>query len=194
MDQYAVWGVWIAEQSAEVERLVLTSECVVSGGEFGVVAHRYEATETRSYWYRQSCEHSGMGDKSTDLVELLENRLLMTYDVERDGETGLLVSVGDGEYRVAVEKTSAGVTRRPWVREGERLHGYCGGYFGRDATSCKVVVGVGLDGTWVVVRGADGWQARDRFMAKGSTVAEELRHYLEREDTGSGLCCGAEPE
>ncbi|WP_188279283.1 hypothetical protein [Streptomyces sp. CBMA29] len=125
------------------------------------------------------------------LTDVLANRL-GTFEVERDGETGLLVYVGDREYRVTVARTpptAAGVTRHPWVRVGDRLHGFCEGAFGRDASACKVVLGVGLDGTWVVARGVDGWQARGRFMATGPAVAEELRQYLGREDGGVGVCC-----
>lgn len=36
------------------------------------------------------------------------------------------------------------------LRVGDVLHGYCGGYFGRDGYECKTVEAVGSD--WVVAR------------------------------------------
>ena len=39
---------------------------------------------------------------------------------------------------------------------GDRPHGFCGGFFGRDHYDCCTVEAIGWDRDWVVVRNDDG--------------------------------------
>lgn len=141
-----------------------------------------------------------MSDMAVYLSARLAVDLEHTYgQVDREDDHTLVVDVeGRGEVRVSVQPVAAaeaGVTRKPWVKAGDVIHGFCGGYFGRDATSCKRVEGVGENGDWVIARGVDGWQARVPFLAKGPGVAEYLRHFRERldEHEGGTVCCEERP-
>lgn len=66
---------------------------------------------------------------------------------------------------------------------GQVLHGFCGGYFGRDAYECKTVKATGVD--WIVVRDTDGYV----WLATGHDIHQDLARYR---TPGLGTCsCGS---
>jgi hypothetical protein len=72
------------------------------------------------------------------------------------------------------------------VQVGDILHGYCGGYFGRDLYACKRVEAVGPD--WVVCRDLDGYVSRYPVTATGKDIRRDLAGYR---DAGTDCTCEA---
>jgi hypothetical protein len=68
---------------------------------------------------------------------------------------------------------------------GAVLHGFCGGYFGRDHYNCCRVEAVGVD--WVVVRNLEG-QGID--FAIGRDIHDNLAEY--RKPCPGEYCCDHE--
>lgn len=62
------------------------------------------------------------------------------------------------------------------MRVGQRLSGFCAGYFGRDEYSEKVVEAVGPD--WIVARGIVDNVPR---FARGTTIHSDLEEVLNAE-------------
>lgn len=54
---------------------------------------------------------------------------------------------------------------------GDRIHGYCGGYFGRDHYDCGTVEAIGAD--WVVARTPHG----RAFSQTGKNILIDLAEY-----------------
>lgn len=67
--------------------------------------------------------------------------------------------------------------RRP-LAVGDKIHGYCGGYFGRDHYDCGTVEAVSHD--WMVARSAKNGSA---FSATGEGILTELAEYAGEECT-----------
>jgi hypothetical protein len=66
-------------------------------------------------------------------------------------------------------------SRRP-LAIGDHIHGYCGGYFGRDHYKCGVVEAIGPD--WVVFRTVLNWREdRGAYAATGPNVLIDLAEY-----------------
>ena len=63
---------------------------------------------------------------------------------------------------------------RPWA-VGDRIHGYCGGYFGRDHYDCGTVEAVGSD--WMVARTPVG----RAFSRTGCNILTELAEFRDNE-------------
>lgn len=59
---------------------------------------------------------------------------------------------------------------------GDRIHGYCGGYFGRDHYDCGTVEAVGPD--WIVARSIKDGHA---FATTGKGILTELAEYRSSE-------------
>lgn len=57
------------------------------------------------------------------------------------------------------------------IAVGDRIHGYCGGYFGRDHYDCGTVEAVGKD--WVVARSPRG----EVFVTTGHDILMQLTEY-----------------
>jgi hypothetical protein len=71
---------------------------------------------------------------------------------------------------------------------GDVLHGFCGGYFGRDHYECCAVEAVGVD--WVVARELDGTALS---FASGREDLAQLRQYrapTTKPADGTTPCCG----
>lgn len=58
---------------------------------------------------------------------------------------------------------------------GDRIHGYCGGYFGRDHYDCGTVEAIG--GDWMVARSPEG----KAFSRTGRNILIELAEYRDNE-------------
>jgi hypothetical protein len=72
-------------------------------------------------------------------------------------------------------------TDRKPLAIGDRVHGYCGGYFGRDHYKCGVVEAIGPD--WVVFRTAETWREdRGAYSATGPNILIELAEYRDNEE------------
>ena len=62
---------------------------------------------------------------------------------------------------------------------GDRIHGYCGGYFGRDHYDCGIVEAVGKD--WLIAR-TTAWPNEGRaFSATGEGILTELAEYRDND-------------
>lgn len=59
---------------------------------------------------------------------------------------------------------------------GDRIHGYCGGYFGRDHYDCGIVEAVGRD--WLVARSIQNGHA---FSVTGKNILIELAEFRDEE-------------
>lgn len=75
------------------------------------------------------------------------------------------------------------------IQVGDELHGYCGGYFGRDDFDCGIVEAVGPD--WVIKR-VHGRYREDATAAAatGIGILKELAQYREPRSDGCqwGTC------
>lgn len=67
------------------------------------------------------------------------------------------------------------VGKSPIVQVGDVLHGYCGGYFGRDSYECKRVEAVGPD--WVVCRENADYGSPSVMTAVGKDIRRILVSY-----------------
>jgi hypothetical protein len=67
---------------------------------------------------------------------------------------------------------------------GDRIHGFAGGYFGRDSYDCRVVEHIGFD--WVILRKANGsWES-----ATLNDARRAFAEYGKREqDFDGNWCC-----
>lgn len=64
------------------------------------------------------------------------------------------------------------------VEVGDVLHGYCGGWFGRDSYDCSRVEAVGPD--WLVARIRDGFKDDGGVRcADGAGIRERLAEYVD---------------
>jgi hypothetical protein len=61
------------------------------------------------------------------------------------------------------------------IQVGDELHGYCGGYFGRDHYDCGIVEAVGRD--WLVLRTMDAGDPSHAISATGPGILQELARY-----------------
>lgn len=62
---------------------------------------------------------------------------------------------------------------------GDRIHGYCGGYFGRDHYDCGIVEAVGRD--WAIFRTTTWPNFGDAFAATGETILIDLAEYRDND-------------
>lgn len=66
------------------------------------------------------------------------------------------------------------------VEVGDILHGYCGGWFGRDSYGCSRVEAVGSD--WLISRVRDDFKDDgDARAALGADIRERLSEYIDPE-------------
>lgn len=64
------------------------------------------------------------------------------------------------------------------IQVGDRLHGHCGGYFGRDHYTCGTVEAIGPD--WIVLRYQDYGQPAVG-MTSGKDVLIRMEEYREND-------------
>lgn len=75
------------------------------------------------------------------------------------------------------------------IQVGDELHGYCGGYFGRDDYACGIVEAVGPD--WVIKRVYDRYdESAVASAATGPGILRELAQYRKPNPDGCdwGIC------
>lgn len=75
------------------------------------------------------------------------------------------------------------------IQVGDELHGYCGGYFGRDDYDCGIVEAIGHD--WVIKRPRDSYgDLGSARAATGKGILQELAQYRTPDPYGcwSGQC------
>ncbi len=73
---------------------------------------------------------------------------------------------------------------------GDIIHGFCGGYFGRDSYSCKKVEYIGHD--YIVFRILNNWCAGEVMSCSGNQeeIFNKLSQYMEKEDPEYYGDCG----
>ena len=64
------------------------------------------------------------------------------------------------------------------IHVGDRLHGYCGGYFGRDHYTCGTVEAVGLD--WIVLR-CDDYGKPHVAVTSGHDIHTQMLEYRQND-------------
>jgi hypothetical protein len=107
-------------------------------------------------------------------------------DQDEDGGWTCCCGTYNDPYRTVCKNCdhkccSENVFAKAGIFVGTRLHGFCGGYFGRDSYGEKVVEAVGSD--WIVVREEDGtpnWA----YVFDGWPTQEEMLEWTKNRGEG----------